>query len=139
MKQYLSLTKPHLVSKTQSPESPGGPREPGSWDPDSRSKADPPAVTQLQPEPWTRASGPPRVCAARGKQRWTAGCRKEPWLGFPCTAGNSDTTAGPAWSSASTRPRPASVLEAVAVSARTPARAVSSSMPTPLNAKKSQV
>lgn len=94
MKQYLSLTKPHLVSKTQSPESPGGPREPGFWDPDSRSKADPPAVTQLQPEPWTRASGPPRVCAARGKQRWTAGCRKEPWLGFPRTAGNSDTTAG---------------------------------------------
>ena len=135
MKQYLSLTKPHLVSKTQSHQSHLAVHAnlaPGTLRATARQIR--------QPSPWTQASGPPGVCAARRKQRWTPGCRKDPWLGFPCTASHSDTTAwAPAWSSVSTRPRPASVPEAVVLSARTPARAVSSLMPTPVKAKESQV
>lgn len=49
-KEYEAIFIPNQTppgeQNPESPESPGNPREPGSWDPDSRSKADPPAVTR---------------------------------------------------------------------------------------------
>lgn len=42
---FIPNQTPPGEQNPESPESPGSPREPGSRDPESRSKADPPAVT----------------------------------------------------------------------------------------------
>lgn len=68
---------------------------------ESRSKADPPAVTRAVARALGSGFRPVgRMCSER-QAEWTPGCPKDPWLGLPCTSGHSDTKAwAPAWSSA---------------------------------------
>lgn len=138
-KEYEAIFIPNQTppgeQNPESPESPGGPRQPGSRDPESRSSR---SASSHHPDSGFWPAG--CVVQQDGSRGGPQAAGRTPGLVFPALPATVTLTAwAPTWSSVSTRPHPASVPEAVVLSARIPARAVSSLMPTPVKAKESQV